>query len=179
MNRDRFKRGGQVQERRPQITLASVETAMSMGVRPAVWLWDVFLDFLFELWNSIFRRKQAQELIISRHLRRALKKYLGKPIGDAQNSIRLQTYIIMKKMLWSESDAKYISFDIEQLSGKMKIVPLNLFTYLLMFGIVVPYSEVADKTSYTTAMGTFGIGSFTPVHPLKCVVINSIIGEKK
>jgi hypothetical protein len=68
---------------------------------------------------------------------------------------------------------------------QVNFLPENLYTYLLMCGIVVPYSLVENKTEYEGELGTYKleltvlgpIPSFKPKLPLENITIDFKIGE--
>ena len=69
---------------------------------------------------------------------------------------------------------------------QINFLPENLYTYLLMCNIVVPYSVVENQTEYEDESGAYRleltalgpITSFKPKIPLENVVIDFSIGEK-
>ena len=162
--------------RMPSPLLQWLSQTKPFFVSPFTWLWDSLLD----LWDSIFHKDRAVTLRITRHLRRSLDKYVGAKLGtDTEAAVKLQTYLVLKRMLPDTSDAKHILFKLEQTGSTMSLVPANLFTLVLMFGNRVRFSDVDGKERYDTPTGSFSFINGKPsfIYPKQLRFVNVSINQ--
>lgn len=135
----------------PSPMLQSLRRQKLFFISPLIWLWDSLLDW----WDNRFHKDRSAEHRITRHLRRAMDGFIGRPAKDVESVFRLQVYFILRRMVSSPTDYQYIMFELKQDGGRLNIIPANLFTFLLMFGYRVDYDDVVNKDLWATPMGIF------------------------
>jgi hypothetical protein len=116
-------------------------------------------------------------------------KYIGKTFThDLKDDITEQLSRILEGQIRSfgfKVNKDAVKFEKDPVDNQ-SMIPANLYTLLLMIGILVDYEEVKDKTEYTMENGTVIVFEahssrqiIKPSKPLEYVKINFTLDPKK